>query len=349
MAEPFAHLAVQLDTPPMEALATSEIPGGEGWQYEPKWDGFRCLAFRDGGAAELMSKSGKPLGRYFPEILAALLALREKRFVLDGELILPLGGVLSFAALQLRLHPAASRIDKLSRETPALLMLFDCLQLGEKALADRPLAERRSALVRFMDKLDDPTLRLSPATTDAAVAAKWFARSGKALDGVVAKRTDQPYAPGERTMVKVKQQRTADCVVGGYRHGKNGGIGSLLLGLYDETGKLDYVGYSSSFSDEERQALVARLANDEGTSPFTGSAPGGKSRWSGNRSTEWVALRGDLVAEVAYDQVTGGRFRHGTTFLRWRPDKRPDQCTRDQLEHELSPDALEAVFARAAA
>ena len=147
MAEPFAHLAFQLDTPPMEALATSEIPGGEGWQYEPKWDGFRCLAFRDGSAAELMSKSGKPLGRYFPEILAALLALREKRFVLDGELILPVGGVLSFAALQLRLHPAASRIDKLSRETPALLMLFDCLQLGEKVLADRPLAERRSALV----------------------------------------------------------------------------------------------------------------------------------------------------------------------------------------------------------
>ena len=349
MAEPFAHLAIALDTPPMEALATSEIPGGEGWQYEPKWDGFRCLAFRDGSAAELMSKSGKPLGRYFPEILAALLALREKRFVLDGELILPLGGVLSFAALQLRLHPAASRIDKLSRETPALLMLFDCLQLGEKLLAGRPLAERRRALVKFMDKLGDPTLRLSPATTDAAVAAKWFARSGKALDGVVAKRTDQPYAPGERTMVKVKQQRTADCVVGGYRHGKNGGIGSLLLGLYDETGKLDYVGYSSSFSDEERRALVGRLADDEGTSPFTGSAPGGKSRWSGNRSTEWVALRGDLVAEVAYDQVTGGRFRHGTTFLRWRPDKRPDQCTRDQLEHELSPDALEAVFARAAA
>ena len=349
MAEPFAHLAIALDTPPMEALATSEIPGGERWQYEPKWDGFRCLAFRDGGAAELMSKSGKPLGRYFPEILAALLALREKRFVLDGELILPLGGVLSFAALQLRLHPAASRIDKLSRETPALLMLFDCLQLGEKMLADRPLAERRSALVQFMDKLGDPTLRLSPATTDAAVAAKWFEHSGKALDGVVAKRTDQPYAPGERTMVKVKQQRTADCVVGGYRHGKNGGIGSLLLGLYDETGKLDYVGYSSSFSDEERRALVGRLADDEGTSPFTGSAPGGKSRWSGNRSTEWVALRGDLVAEVAYDQVTGGRFRHGTTFLRWRPDKRPDQCTRDQLEHELSPDALEAVFARAAA
>lgn len=349
MAQAFANLAVALDTPPMEALTAAEIPDGEGWQYEPKWDGFRCLAFRDGDAAELMSKSGKPLGRYFPEVLGALRALDESRLALDGELVLPLGDVLSFAALQLRLHPAASRIEKLSRETPAQLMLFDCLQLGDELLAERPLAERREALAGFARTIGKGTLRLSPATTDAAVAAEWFARSGKALDGVIAKRTSQPYTPGERTMVKVKQQRAADCVVGGYRHGKNGGVGSLLLGLYDDTGKLDYVGYTSSFSDEERRALVDRLADNEGPSPFTGSAPGGKSRWSGNRSTEWVALRGDLVAEVAYDQVTGGRFRHGTTFLRWRADKRADQCTRDQLGHELSPDALERVFARSKA
>jgi ATP-dependent DNA ligase len=343
MAKPFSGLAVALDTPPMEARLASEIPAGEGWQFEPKWDGFRCLAFRDGDAVELMSKSGKPLGRYFPEVAEALLALDESRFVLDGELVLPLGDVLSFGALQLRLHPAASRIAKLSHETPAQLMAFDCLQLGDKVLLDRPLAERRKFLERFMRGATGPRLCLSPATDDGRVAAAWFERSGKALDGVVVKRLDAPYQSGERAMVKVKQQRTADCVVGGYRKGKNG-VGSLLLGLYDRAGQLDYVGFTSSFSDEDRAALARKLATDEGASPFTGSSPGGASRWSNGRSTEWVPLKGDLVAEVTYDQVTGGRFRHGTTFLRWRPDKRPDQCTRDQLEHELSPAALEQVF-----
>jgi ATP-dependent DNA ligase len=343
MANAFSGLAVLLDTPPMEARLAGEIPEGRGWQFEPKWDGFRCLAFRDGGAVELMSKSGKPLGRYFPEIGKALLALAEQRFVLDGELVLPLGGVLSFAALQLRLHPAASRIAKLSHETPAQLMLFDCLQMGKEVMLDRPLGDRREALERFMRGVGGPRLRLSPATDEGAIAAQWFERSGKALDGVIAKRLDAPYRPGERAMVKVKQQRTADCVVGGYRKGKNG-VGSLLLGLHDRAGKLDYVGYTSSFSDEDRAALAKKLAKDEGPSPFTGSSPGGASRWSNGRSTEWVPLAGDLVAEVIYDQVTGGRFRHGTTFLRWRPDKRPDQCTREQLEHELSPAALEQVF-----
>ena len=343
MANVFPGLAVPLDTPPMEARLASEIPTGDGWQFEPKWDGFRCLAFRDGKAVELMSKSGKPLGRYFPEIAEALLMLDEQRFVLDGELVLPLGEVLSFAALQLRLHPAASRIEKLSRETPGQLMLFDCLQIGDEALIGRPLSDRRRALERFMRGAAGPRLRLSPATDDGRVAAQWFERSGKALDGVVAKRLDAPYEPGERAMVKVKQQRTADCVVGGYRKGKNG-LGSLLLGLHDGGGKLDYVGFTSSFSDEDRAALAKTLANDEGPSPFTGSSPGGASRWSNGRSTEWVPLKGDLVAEVAYDQVTGGRFRHGTTFRRWRPDKRPDQCTREQLEHELSPAALAEVF-----
>jgi ATP-dependent DNA ligase len=264
--------------------------------------------------------------------------------VLDGELVLPLGDVLSFGALQLRLHPAASRIAKLSRETPAQLMAFDSLQLGDKVLLDRPLAERRAALERFTRGVTGPRLCLSPATDDGRTAAKWFERSGKALDGVVVKRLDAPYQPGERAMVKVKQQRTADCVVGGYRKGKTG-VGSLLLGLYDRAGKLDYVGFTSSFSDEDRAALARKLAKDEGASPFTGNSPGGVSRWSrGRDSHEWVPLKGDLVAEVTYDQITGGRFRHGTTFLRWRPDKRPDQCTRDQLEHELSPAALEQVF-----
>ena len=344
----FSGLAIPLDTSPMEAKLASGIPAGAGWQFEPKWDGFRCLAFRDGDAAELMSKSGKPLGRYFPEVVKALRELEERRFVLDGELVLPLGDVLSFGALQLRLHPAASRIAKLSRETPAQLMLFDCLQIGAAVLLDRPLAERREALERFVRRASQQRLCLSPATPDPRVAAQWFERSGKALDGVVAKRLDAPYEPGERTMVKVKQQRTADCVVGGYRKGKYG-VGSLLLGLHDDCGMLDYVGFTSSFSDEDRAALARKLARDEGSSPFTGSSPGGVSRWSRGHSSEWVPLRGDLVAEVIYDQVTGGRFRHGTTFLRWREDKRPDQCTREQLEHELSPAALEQVFEEAGA
>jgi ATP-dependent DNA ligase len=327
----------------MEAALANEIPGGEGWQFEPKWDGFRCLAFRDGEAVELMSKSGKPLARYFPEVAEAIAALPEKRLVLDGELVLPVGDALSFGALQLRLHPAASRIAKLSRETPAQLMLFDALQIGDEVVLERPLAERRRALERFMRGATGVRLHLSPATGDGRIAADWFERSGKALDGIVVKQLGAAYQPGERAMIKVKQQRTADCVVGGYRKGKNG-VGSLLLGLYDREGKLDYVGYTSSFSDEDRAALARKLAKDEGPSPFTGSSPGGTSRWSRGRSSDWIALKGDLIVEVIYDQVTGGRFRHGTTFLRWREDKRPDQCTRGQLEHELSPDAFEQVL-----
>jgi ATP-dependent DNA ligase len=348
MARAFSGLAIPLDTPPMEAKLAGEMPEGAGWQFEPKWDGFRCLAFRDGDDVELMSKSGKPLARYFPEIAEALQALDETQFVLDGELVLPLREVLSFAALQMRLHPAVSRIEKLSRETPAQLMLFDALQIGDEILREKPLTERRAALERFMRKASGARLCLSPATEDPRAAGDWFERSGKALDGVVVKRLDDPYQPGERAMVKVKQQRTADCVVGGYRKGKKG-VGSLLLGLYDRQGKLDYVGFTSSFSDEDRVALTKKLARDEGPSPFTGSSPGGASRWSNGRSTEWVSLKGDLVVEVTYDQVTGGRFRHGATFLRWRPDKRPDQCTREQLEHELSPAVLEQVFESAEA
>lgn len=336
-----------LDTPPMEARLTDTIPEGEGWQFEPKWDGFRCLAFRDGDTVEMMSKSGKPLGRYFPEIVDALLALEEQRFVIDGELVLPVGEVLSFAALQLRLHPAASRIARLAQETPAQLMLFDCLQVGSRDLSQEPLAVRRTALERFMESAAGPHLLLSPYTTDRDVAAQWFAKSGGALDGIVAKRRDGPYQPGERAMTKIKQQRTADCVVGGYRlSGET--VGSLLLGLYDDTGKLNYVGFTSSFSAAERGELLARLTPLHGESAFTGSSPGGPSRWSRGRSTEWVALKPELVAEVTYDQVTGGRFRHGTTFLRWRPDKAPRQCTMEQLEHELRPAVLGRVLDAAA-
>ena len=336
-------MAIVLDTPPMEARLTDEIPVGEGWQFEPKWDGFRCLAFRDGTAVELMSKSGKPLGRYFPEIVEALGTLKETRFVLDGELVLPQGEVLSFAALQLRLHPAASRIAKLAHETPAQLLLFDCLHLGARDLSGEPLSERRKALEAFMAKAAGPRLVLSPVTQQRRVAEAWFAHSGGALDGVIAKRLDQPYQPGERAMIKVKQQRTADCVVGGYRL-SGGTVGSLLLGLYDSGGKLDYVGFTSSFSAGERAELLDRLAAHRGAPGFTGNAPGGPSRWNRGKSTEWVSLKPELVAEVIYDQVTGQRFRHGTTFLRWRPDKAPRQCTMEQLAHELRPAELAKVL-----
>jgi ATP-dependent DNA ligase len=336
-------MAIALDMPPMEAKLAGEIPSGEGWQFEPKWDGFRCLAFRDGDTVELMSKSGKPLGRYFPEIVAVLLALPERRFVLDGELILPIGDVLSFAALQLRLHPAASRIEKLASETPAQLMVFDALQVGPKSLLDQPLSVRRDALEAFMATVAVSDLLLSPATCDRRTAQRWLEAAGGALDGIVAKRLDATYQPGERAMIKVKQHRTADCVVGGYRLSGNK-VGSLLLGLYDEGGKLNYVGFTSSFSDADRAQLLAKLEPLQGTSAFTGTSPGGPSRWSRGRATEWVPLKAELVAEVVYDQVTGQRFRHGTTFHRWRPDKAPRQCSMDQLEHELHPAALAQVL-----
>jgi ATP-dependent DNA ligase len=347
LARHLSAMAIALDTPPMEARLAEEIPGGEGWQFEPKWDGFRCLAFRDGRTVELMSKSGKPLSRYFPEIVEALLALPKRRFVLDGELVLPRGEALSFADLQLRLHPAASRVEKLSRETPAQLVLFDALQIGARSLDVQPLAVRRQALEAFLADRLTPRLLLSPRTADRTVAQRWFKATRGALDGIVAKRLDSPYRPGERAMIKVKQRRTADCVVGGYRlSGKR--IGSLLLGLYDAGNSLNYVGYSSSFSDTDRAQLPGRLKPLEGPSAFTGNSPGGPSRWSRGRSTEWVALRPELVAEVIYDQVTGQRFRHGTTFLRWRPDKAPRQCTMEQLAHELRPSALAELLEAAA-
>jgi ATP-dependent DNA ligase len=350
MAQPFAHLTLPLATPPMEAKLVAEMPDGPGWQYEPKWDGFRCLAFRDGGAVELMSKSGKPLARYFPEVAEELRAIGEQRFIVDGELILPQGHALSFEALQMRLHPAASRIAKLSRETPAQLMLFDCLQIGAQALADAPLSERRERLESFVAKADNAGLRLSPMTEDRRTAQRWLERSGGALDGIVAKRRDEPYRPGERAMFKRKVQRTADCVVGGFRYDTAGAaMASLLLGLYDAAGKLHHVGFTSSFSAEERAALTPKLEALKGASAFDGSAPGGVSRWNRGKSTEWVGLRPELIAEVGYDQVTGERFRHGTTFMRWRPDKAPGQCRMDQLEPELRPAELFDLLAKAAA
>lgn len=329
----------------MEALLAAELPEGDGWQYEPKWDGFRCLGRRDGDAVELISKSGKPLGRYFPEIERLLLGLSEERFLIDGEIILPLGDALSFDALQLRLHPAASRVERLSKETPAQYMLFDLLELGGKPIAGQPLSERRAALERFHERHGSAGLLLSPATRDRAVALDWLQRSGGALDGVIAKQLDQPYKFGERAMIKVKQHRTADCVVGGFRYAsKSREVGSLLLGLYDDKGLLNHVGFTSAIPAAERSQLTADLEALVEPPGFTGSAPGGPSRWANARSAEWQPLKPELVVEVRYDQVSSGRFRHGTALMRWRPDKAPRQCTYDQLAPELRPSQIAQMF-----
>ena len=330
---------------PMEALLAAELPDGEGWQYEPKWDGFRCLARRDGENVTLTSKSGKPLARYFPEVVELLRQTKESQFILDGELIIPVGDALSFNALQLRLHPAESRIQKLSAATPAELMAFDLLEAGGKSLLDQPLDERREALERFFTKNRVPGLHLSPATTDRGAAVGWLERSGGALDGVIAKRLDLEYRSGERAMIKVKQQRTADCVVGGFRYAeKKREMGSLLLGLYDEVGLLHHVGFTSAIPAKERPALTKKLEDLIETPGFTGDAPGGPSRWANARSAQWEPLKPVLVVEVRYDQVTGRRFRHGTGFLRWRPDKSPKQCTFEQLAPELRPSELKELF-----
>ena len=325
---------------PMEALSVGELPTGEGWQYEPKWDGFRCLAFRDGQDLFLQSKSGQPFARYFPEVAAALLRLKATRFVLDGELVVPLDGLLSFDSLLQRIHPAASRVERLAAETPALFITFDVLATAEKpGLWEQPLATRRANLERFARRYfqaDD--IKLSPATTDVSVARKWWKRVGDNLDGLVCKRLDLPYRAGTRDgMVKVKQRRTVDCVVGGFRYAAKGRmVGSLLLGLYDDEGKLNHVGFTSALAAEDRRALTSKLEKLAGGSGFTGRAPGGPSRWSTKRSSEWEALKPKLVVEVEFDHLSGQRFRHGTRLIRWRPDKKPRQCTMDQVEQVKS-------------
>ena len=324
----------------MEAKLVTKLPEEPGWQFEPKWDGFRALVFRDGDEVELLSKSGKSLARYFPEIVALVGGIDQARFILDGELILPVGDVLSLDALQARLHPAESRITKLSRETPAQLMLFDCLRDGGNDLLSRPLTDRRAALEAFHARHGSSSLLLSPCG-DLAAARAWLAQSGGALDGVVAKRLDEPYHPGERAMLKVKQHRTADCVVGGFRRAKDGdGVASLLLGLYGNAGRLNHVGFTSGIAAADRAALAARLEPLIEAPGFSGKAPGGRSRWNNGEESEWEPLRSELVVEVLYDQVTGARFRHGTRLLRWRPDKAPAQCTMEQLVYELRPAEL---------
>jgi len=396
-AFPKINLPLQPPYPPAEARPAKEIPHGLGWIYEPKWDGFRCLAFRRGDEIVLQSKAGQPLTRYFPEIAAALRALPARTFVLDGEIVIRRGSGLDFDALLQRIHPAASRIQRLSHETPATYMAFDLLVDSRgKSLVASPLSARRMALQEFASvnigqaenkrgrkaqsrskapariTSNSSALRimLSPASSDFATAEKWM-REGAASgwDGVVAKRLDCEYSSGERTgMVKVKRIRTADCVVGGFRWARSAkpstapgsattttsksgskksaskankkpaeAVGSLLLGLYNENGQLDHIGFSAGFTREERNQLKDILrplmvkAGSHGAG-FTGKAPGGPSRWTrDDRDTEWFALKPKLVGEFQYDHFSGGRFRHGTKFLRWRPEKKPEQCTVDQL------------------
>jgi ATP-dependent DNA ligase len=336
-------MALPIKSPfaPMEAQLVPTIPEGGDWQYEPKWDGFRCLAFRDGDKVELQSKAGQPLARYFPEIVAAVKALKPQRFVLDGEIVVPVDGVLSFDELLMRIHPAESRIRKLSAEHPGLYIVFDLLVDDRgTALIEHPLAERRAKLEAFAAKhlKSDGQVRLSPATDDLKAAKKWFASAGRNLDGVVAKRCDADYRSGDRTgMVKVKNMRTAECVVGGFRYGSKATttLGSLLLGLYDDDGLLHHVGFCSSLTAKQRADLTPKIEKLKKPAKqgggFTGKSPGGPSRWSTERSGEWEPLDPRLVVEVQYDHFSGGRFRHGTKFLRWRPDKPAKACKMEQV------------------
>jgi ATP-dependent DNA ligase len=331
-------VVLQLKPPiePMEALSVDELPTGKQWLYEPKWDGFRCLAFRKGEQLHLQSKSGQPLARYFPELVALLSELKPKQFVLDGEIAVPVAGRLSFDDLLQRIHPAASRIQRLAAERPAIYILFDLLadERGRSQL-ELPLVQRRKQLERFASEYlrQSKSIRLSPATTSLATAQKWLSRAGGNLDGVMAKLREQTYRAGERDgMLKIKRRRTVDCVVGGFRYAEGRKvIGSLLLGLYDDEGLLHHVGFTASFKEAERKQLTATVEKLIKPPGFTGQAPGGPSRWSTKRSTEWQPLRPKLVVEVEYDHFTGGRFRHGTKLLRWRPDKAPRQCTLEQV------------------
>uniref|UniRef100_Q01WD3 DNA ligase (ATP) n=1 Tax=Solibacter usitatus (strain Ellin6076) TaxID=234267 RepID=Q01WD3_SOLUE len=321
---------------PMEALAALAVPEGPEWQYEPKWDGFRCIAFRRGDEVKLQSKSGQPLGRYFPDIVGALQRVRAKEFVLDGELVIPVEGDLSFNELQLRLHPAATRVNMLAAKHPALYIVFDLLT-GD--LPRRPLSERRAKLEEFAARNFEGIkgLGLSPATGSLPDARKWLRTMGGGLDGIIAKRLDAEYEPGERSgaVQKIKSLRSADCVVGGFRYATSGKVvGSLLLGLYDDEGLLHHVGYTSSIAGAEKAALTKKLEALREQPGFTGRAPGAPSRWSTERSGEFEPLAPKLVVEVQYDHFTGGRFRHGTKFLRWRHDKAPSQCLMSQVEHE---------------
>lgn len=335
-AFPSLELPIVPPYAPMEARRVASVPAGDQWQFEPKWDGFRALIFRSGDEVVIQSKAGQPLTRYFPELVEAFLALKPKQFVLDGEIVVPLHGVLSFDDLLLRIHPAASRIRKLADEAPSSFYAFDILVAKGKAVADRPIEERRELLEKFFATVtDNPRIQLSPATTDRKLALAWFDKFGAVgLDGVMAKKLGEPYHSGDREgMVKVKHFKTADCVVGGFRYGEGTRqVGSLLLGLYDDEGRLVHIGHTSSIKQADRAPLTKQLEALRGENPFEVRVPGGPSRWASERSSEWEALRPDLVCEVEYDYFSQGRFRHGSKFLRWRPEKLPAQCTMEQVQ-----------------
>jgi ATP-dependent DNA ligase len=324
---------------PMEALLVDELPTGPEWQYEPKWDGFRCLVFRDGDRVDLVSKAGKSLTRYFPDLVEVMRQVEAARFLLDGEIVVPVDDSLSFDELLLRIHPARSRVERLARERPASFIAFDLLvDARGQSLVSKHLPERRKALEAFAAKAlrGVAGVHISPVASSTGVVRRWFGAVGDGLDGVIAKRTDVPYLSGDRTgMQKVKNMRTADCVVGGFRYGSKGPlVGSLLLGLYDRDGLLHHVGFTSNIKTAEKRELTRRLEKLVRPPGFTGQAPGGPSRWSTERSAQWQPLKPTLVVEVRYDHFSGGRFRHGTSFLRWRPDKAPRQCTMDQVKQE---------------
>ena len=349
----------------MLAKAVDGLPDGEGWLFEPKWDGFRAIVFRSGDDVYTQSRDLKPLDRYFPELAGPLRAALPERCVVDGEVVIARDGTLDFEALLLRIHPAASRVNMLAAESPASFVAWDLLALGDEDLRGVPQGERRTRLETVLADARPP-VHLTPATSDRATATDWFHRfEGAGLDGVVAKRIDAPYQPGKRAMLKIKHQRTADCVVAGFRWHKNGPgthVGSLLLGLYDDTGKLNHVGITSSFTWDRRAALVEELAPLRadaveghpwrewaewagwGDAEASGQRlPGATSRWNRGKDLSWEPLRAERVVEVAYDHLQGSRFRHATTFKRGRPDKAPSDCRYDQLE-ATAPFELEAIF-----
>lgn len=341
------NLPIDVTFAPMEAKLAKCLPAGENYQFEPKWDGFRALCFRDGDEVEIRSKSGQSLTRYFPEVAAALKSLHALRFVLDGELVVPVDDRLDFDQLLQRIHPAASRVAVLSARYPATYIVFDLLIDEEgNAVYQRPLRDRRALLDGFAQKhFNVALLRLSPATTNRGTAERWRDAAGGALDGVIAKPTDIGYASGNRDgMVKVKHLRTADCIVGGFRLANDGkALGSLLLGLYDAAGALDYVGFTAGFSAVEKNSILQRLQRIRTDASFTARTPGGPSRWNRGKETTWYPVEPSIVLEVEFDHVSGGRFRHGTRPLRFRPDKAPAQCTQDQLGEPPSIDAYAAL------
>jgi len=333
-------LPVNPPVAPMLAKLNDEMPVGDEWRYEPKWDGFRAIVFKDGDEIQTISRDKRPFDRYFPELAEPLAGALPDRCVVDGEIVIAGDGGLAFDALLLRIHPAASRIKMLANEYPASFVAFDLLALEDDNLLEAPLEERRSRLEAMLppaspDAVPPPLdVVLTPQTSDPVEGRSWFeGMEALGLDGIIAKRLGTPYRPGDRTMVKVKHHRTADCVVGGYRLNKTGdGVGSLLLGVYDDNGTFHYVGHTSSFKAAERRALLAQLKELEGTNAFgKGRTPGGPSRWTGSRDTSWVPVAPVLVCEVKYDYMQGDRFRHASGFVRWRDDKRPEECTFDQL------------------